>query len=365
VKDFGILLTKKKFKISVCTNLIEMRRSRGTKYSTSIKAAARLGSAVGGRGAYSTNKNSLISSSKKRSAMSGRVSDNSEDMLITHTEYMYDIYAPSDGTVTNVALPLNPGLSAQFTYLAQFAQNYAEYEFVQLIFQFRSTIDASATNNTSGNTGTIIMGCNYDANEPAYTTKDEMLQAHGSVSGRVTENMVCGIECDPRLNAGAAQRYTRAYNIYGQDKKTLDWGTFQYAMVNIPSAFANQQVGELWVYYKVRLSKPRLWSGLMGNQGIYRITGDKGVQASSKFGTNPLYSESNNIDITYTEPASNQIKVKFAPNCVGIFDIIMCFEGTDFIQANVAPTLVGEVKRFINIFCLNEPGPTGKILNLL
>jgi len=72
------------------------------------------------RGDYNTSKNSLMSSSS-RSSVASRFTDSSEDLLISHTEYMYDIYAPNSADFKNETINLNPGLSQQFTYLAQFA----------------------------------------------------------------------------------------------------------------------------------------------------------------------------------------------------------------------------------------------------
>jgi len=214
-----------------------------------------------GRGTYGSN--SLIAGGKPSMSVSG--GGDNQNMTITHREYLQDVYGPQDANFNNSSLDINPGLTENFPWLSQLAANYEEYEIEQLVFEFHSTVNPSATNNTSGATGTIIMATNYNPDAPAFQTKEVMMQYHGAVSGRITDDMSHGVECDPKKNAGTATKYVRTAKPIGQSLKDFDLGKFQWAIVNIPMGFENQQIGEMWVYYTIRLQKPRLFSAVYRN----------------------------------------------------------------------------------------------------
>jgi hypothetical protein len=203
--------------------------------------------------------------------------DETATLVMSQKEYIGDVFAPSNSNFVNTSYDLNPGLVANFPFLAQYAQNFEEYEFEQLVFEYHSTVDASSTNNPNGNTGTVIMATNYNVSSPAFTDKEQMIQYHGGVSGRMTDNLTHGVECDPSKNAGSPQKYVRTFIPVNQDLKSYDLGKFQIAFQNIPQSYFDQQVGELWVYYKVKLSKPRLYSAQSGNVQIYRAISNLGV----------------------------------------------------------------------------------------
>jgi hypothetical protein len=232
-------------------------------------AQGMLGNGLYGRGAYQTVHNNLFTGDAM--GVIGGHNENQE-VVISHSEYLQDVYGPSTSKFTNQGLQLNPGLAENFPWLAQMAANYEEYEFIQLVFHFKSTVDPSATNNTNGATGTIIMCTNYNPDAKDFETKEAMMQYHGAASGRVTDDMVHGVECDPKLNAGTATKYVRIFNTESS-KKDFDLGRFQWALVNIPSAFENSQVGELWVTYTVRLQKPKLTVSLGRQLAIDRFLG--------------------------------------------------------------------------------------------
>ncbi|QMW68859.1 capsid protein [Crucivirus-402] len=213
-----------------------------------------------GRGAYSGRGgyNSLIEGGD-RSMSYASANDETESVVISNCEFINDVYGAPSAAFYNESYPLNPGLLEQFPWLSQVAQNYEEYEFIQCLFHYKSTVDASAINNTNGSTGTLIMATNYNPTADRFTNKETMMQYHGANTGRLVEDHTHGVECDPSKNSGTAQKYIRSLPVPpGQDPKTFDLGLFQIAQTNIPSAFQNQQIGELWVTYTVKLMKPKL-----------------------------------------------------------------------------------------------------------
>jgi hypothetical protein len=296
--------------------------------------------------------------------------DESQSLILAHSEYIADVYAPSSGVFYNTSYAINPGLSNNFPFLAQFAVNFEEYELLQMVFEFHSTVDSAASSNSAGNTGTIIMATNYRADSPAFTNKEEMIQYHGGVSGRLTEQLTHGVECDPS-KLSDAHKFVRNRPTTG-DIKTFDHGIFQLAMQNIPSAFFNQQVGELWVYYKVKLSKPKLVAALKNDATEYRLlsSGSPSFANNNLFGT-PLTALANNLSISQSwiqgsTGVDSRLVVTFSAQISGAFEIHLQVEGTGLntlIGFNTAVS-TGQVSLFRDIYCqapgaaLNNQSPT-------
>ena len=192
------------------------------------------------------------------------VGDETGAVLISHSEYISDIYAPGTQggpavSFQNQPYALNPALSATFPFLSQIAQNYDEYEFVQLVFHYRSTT-TDIGNSTTGQCGTVILCTNYNAASAAFTDKQSMLEYAHAHDCKLTEHMTHGVECDPSKSAMSPSLFTRANPVViNQDLKTYDKGLFQIAIANCPVAYNGFPVGELWVDYSVVLRKPKLF----------------------------------------------------------------------------------------------------------
>lgn len=262
-----------------------------------------------GRGMY--NQNVLIEGGDAPMSVGMGASDNQE-VIINHCEYLQDVYGPSDAKFTNNQLDINPGLLENFPFLAQIAANYEEYEFIQLMFHFKSTVDASIS--STGTTGTLVMATNYNADAPGFLSKESMMQYHGANNTRLDQDMDHGVECDPTKNAGTTIRYVRTLPVVdGQQKKEFDLGKFQWAIVNIPSQFNNQQVGELWCSYTVKLGKPKLATALGRTIAEDRFISNGGESTTSILGTSLLKLSQSNIGVKLTEldTGGNNVKLFF------------------------------------------------------
>lgn len=220
-----------------------------------------------GRGGY----NALISGGP--TVMMGKMKrDETGALTITNREYIKDIYGPGNTNFTDMSLPLNPGLQNSFPWLSQVAANYAEYELLQCVMEYRTLVDAS--NNTDGINGEIILTTQYNVSAPDFADKTSMLQNYGSQSGKATESHSHGIECDPRKNPGDGHKYIRTSPVQpDEDLKTYDHAKFELALNNVPDSYQNKVLGELWIYYTVRLHKPRLYvsRGLFNRSDYYRV----------------------------------------------------------------------------------------------
>jgi hypothetical protein len=245
----------------------------------------RLGKKYSGMGAYATN--ALVDGVGGRGIMG--VGDESGSIVISRTEYIKDLYAPSDGSFTLQAYDLNPGLEGTFSWLSQTACNFEEYEMQQLVFEYRSKVEA--TNNTSGNLGTVIMATNDNPAAPLYSSKQQMMEVVNGTSTKPTVSVVHGVEADPSRRSGSAGKYVRtSVGAYLEgDIKDYDMGTFQIAMVDMPTEFQDKLVGELWVTYTVKLRKPRYFSaaGLSIQQDLFGYWHKDG----SHFNNNAAHSE--------------------------------------------------------------------------
>lgn len=232
--------------------------------------------------------------------------DETGSFVVSHSEYLTDIYAPgvaNSGVATPFSLQafaLNPGLQTSFTFLSQIAQNYEEYQFIQLVYNYRSTT-TDIGNSTTGQCGTVIMACNYNANNPSFVDKQSMMEYAHAASAKVTEDLAFGVECDPAKSAaGSTALYIRSNPVaVGQDLKTYDIGLFQVALANVPPAYNGLPIGELWVTYKVMLRKPKLFASRGLDTDGDLIAGQQSLAYATMLGTGTLRAQQSNIGCAF------------------------------------------------------------------
>lgn len=214
-----------------------------------------------GRGIYAANNLVIDDGAKASNVVPQFHPSDLHTIKYSNREYVRDIFAPATNTVFELqSWELNPGLPTSFPWLSQLAINFEEYELVQLAYTFKSTISDFAA--SSGQVGQVLMCTQYNPDSGPFATKDEMMLYEGGMSCKTTESMIHGVECDPKKIAGSAQKYVRAGSIPPQeDLKNYDLGRTSLAVVNAPSTYANQQIGELWVSYTIILRKPKIASG--------------------------------------------------------------------------------------------------------
>lgn len=288
----------------------------------------------GGQGAYMANQ--LISGGRMASSGSF-ANDETDTITITDCEYVKDIYAPTIAAGTssfaNQTIDANPGLTAFAPNLAQIASNFLECEWKQLVFELRPVISESNVNN--GLTGAAMMVFNYDPqNGNPYDNKEDVMQAHGSVSGRIVDGLKCGVECDPD-KVRETEYFIRTGPVpFGRNTDDFDIGQLVIATNNIPSAFSNQQIYELWVYYTVDLRKRKAGAMRLNNQqkDIFVCSGDV---TQANFPQNQFIggvggvcaSQQNNIGGLLTSPGQSRFDYTFPPDFNGIVEFRLLVEG--------------------------------------
>ena len=285
--------------------------------------------------------------------------DETETLIVSNSEIVGDIYGPPNAAFTNTKYELNPGLIENFPMLAQFAANFFEYEFLQLLFVYKSTVDPSSTNNPNGNTGTIAMCTIYNPDLQVATDLRTMTESHGGHESRLTDKaMIHGVECEPGKVAFSTHKYVRSGPV--NDKKLHDLGILQLAIQNCPTSFQNQQVGKLEVYYTVRLTKPRLLTST-GQAGQHaRFISAGGETRNALMGTNMLTARASNLPLSVVPSTAPNggLLITFPASVSGIFELVLRCEGTTFVFAGTDITISGQIQPYNDIYGKNSGGDT-------
>lgn len=241
------------------------------------KAGSMIGNAVTGRGAYGDVMNRTVmgrgaynntimdgenfdipdESRKIEIGDGGDVEDTT--IIVSDTEVLFDVYGPAVGShpFNKTTFTLNPGDFITFPKLSQIAANYKEYEFDQLVFKYETTIPTNYTTEKVQE-GTILMATQTDFNKPVFQTADEMEKNPTVTIGPIgiTENRehFHGVECDPSKNPlTKTHKYVKLFPTPGTDEEDYDHGRFTFATWGLGPDFAGVKIGQLSVYYRVKL----------------------------------------------------------------------------------------------------------------
>lgn len=174
-----------------------------------------------------------------------------DSVRIRNREYIGDIN--SSTSFVNRQYVCNPGLPATFPWLSSVAQNFEQYKFRGLMFEFVST-SADALNSTNTALGQLIMTAEYNVSAPPYANLQQALNAMWSVSTKPSCSAMAPIECSGAQNPLDVLFVRTGAVPPGQDQRFYDLANMQ-VMTNGSQAVAN--VGQLWVTYDVELSKPQ------------------------------------------------------------------------------------------------------------
>lgn len=198
--------------------------------------------------------NNLVDPGAKHSRTNPQIAtvqDETGDLVFSYREYVKDIKSTSLNFSTIEKFELNPGIAYSFPLLSSFAQYFEEYDFEQLIFHFKSLV----TDGNATAAGSVMIVPIYNPSSNVLPDKRSCENTDQCVSGKVTSDLVCGVECDNTKKALGGYLYVRADDVPREQRRTFDLGFVQVALQGVP---ADMHIGELWVEYKVRLSKLRV-----------------------------------------------------------------------------------------------------------
>lgn len=168
------------------------------------------------------------------------------DCRISHREYISEM-GGSAAAFTTTKYSVNPGLPTSFPWLSSVANQYESYRFVKLAFFFETEVSTATA-------GSIMLGVDYDASDPAPVSKVQLMDYRGSV--RCPTWSECALHCLPEDLHKQKSHFVRSGALSAnQDVKLYDVANFW------PSAIGQavtSSVGELYVEYDVELYTPQL-----------------------------------------------------------------------------------------------------------
>lgn len=262
-------------------------------FNTGAKAGGHLGAFAGrtagsfldtlvGRGDYSVKKNSIMTHSAGVPTFThSRMSRDDHSIILEHREFVCDVVAPGTTQFSRIATyDLQPALSAPLAYASQLASSFEEWEPEGLVWCFEST---SGSITTTQGLGTVIVATQYDVNDLPFTSQVEMLDYMFSSSACPDTSFCHPVECDPRQNASTTRLYTRTAAGVG-NANLYDLGKTTIALAGVPAA-AGVVLGKMWLSYKIRLIKPKLYSSILGNAiGYVSLKTNTSVAYNTPFG---------------------------------------------------------------------------------
>lgn len=189
-------------------------------------------------------------------------------VTITHKEYIGDISA-STAFKLQLAQNINPSNYVLFPWLSTIAQNFEEYQFAGLVFEFKTMSSSSILSNTSTALGTVMMGTEYDILDGNFGTKVQMNNHQWSSSTKPSMNMLHGIETKKGQNV-LGRKFCRNFTSLidpnvSDDPRFYDIGIFQVATQGMQAAVVDSTIGELWASYSCKFYKPQLINGINTN----------------------------------------------------------------------------------------------------
>jgi len=235
----------------------------GSKFGMGL-AGKQLGNALGakmsrilGGGDYTVNNevavNALMRGTGTRVSADANASfaSTNSSVRVRHREFIQDVLTgPTAGAFNNLSLPVNPGLPGVFPYLASIAQNFEEYKFHGLVFEFVST---TSPYNSNSAIGSVIMAMEYNPLTTPFNSKPQMENSDYAVSMRFDKCAMYGVECSEFLQNMYFVRYSATSPL-----SAYDVGSFQIATAPASTFSASSVIGELWVSYDIELMRPRI-----------------------------------------------------------------------------------------------------------
>lgn len=202
------------------------------------------------------------------------------DVYLARREFLGNVTASVTGSNSNTAgvnMPIqsqfsvqsyniNAGLRTTFPWLSQVAKNFTLYEMHGIVFEYKPTCGEFGNMNTNA-LGKVVMCTQYDPDAPVFTSSVQMENYDYATACKPSEHMLHGVETKHSQRA-TNMLYVRT-GPTSKDEILTDIGDFQIATegiaMNIPpnggvSTTYQIPIGELWVAYKVKLSRANIYN---------------------------------------------------------------------------------------------------------
>jgi hypothetical protein len=240
---------------------------------------------ITGMGDYKVSSNSLYAGSILKSSppVFGQYGHSTR---LAHREYLCEVQTSNPFTQL-IRQEINPSNDALFPWLSKLSQNFEQFRFHGLVFEFVST-SGDAVSSTNSALGAVIMATQYDPYQPPFASKVQADSYEFAVSTKPSTSAIHPIECDPRVSGRDVYYMTDTNTVGSQgDLRMTVLGMFNLLTSGSQAAFT---AGELWVSYDVELIKPRLLGQSIGDGqqmsvSLFRngqwSTGGPGIAATS------------------------------------------------------------------------------------
>jgi len=216
-----------------------------------------------------------------------------DSIRVKKREYIADI--DSSTGFSNNFFPINPGLDTSFPWLSSIANNYEQYHFNGLVFQYVSTSSDAIASTTNLGLGQVCLATDYNAADAAYVNLPQMQGSKFANSGKPSENIMHAVECAPDQQAQKLYYVRSGDQPEGTDIRMYDLGSFQLATDKMPAVYTG--MGQLWVSYDVTFCK-----SVQNNQLGFDLNTDKYLltepSAAAPFGTSRTLVEHSNLGST-------------------------------------------------------------------
>jgi hypothetical protein len=215
-----------------------------------------------GHGDYTVKNNSIMTSSQGVPSFnnsSGRWTE------ISHREYLFDVISPAASPAWGIVatIDMNPGISTSFPWLAAIANNYDEWCFDGCVVCYEST---SGSITTTQALGSVQIASQYDVLDAVFSSQLEMLESEFATSEAPDTSFCHPIECNPRDDPMFRQ-YVRAGPVPTTALQLYDLCKTSVAVQGVSLAGVN--LGKVWITYKIRLGKPKLFGGMLAKGSLY------------------------------------------------------------------------------------------------
>jgi hypothetical protein len=225
------------------------------------------------------------------------------DVMIRHREYIADIAGSVAFATTQFSI--NPGLSSTFPWLSSLAPRWESYRLEKLRLCYETEAASTAL-------GTVLLSVDYDASDPAPTSKSQAMAYRSSVRSAPWSNC-----CHDSLREDLIKKapyFVRSGALSAnQDVKLYDVANL---FVCTQGQADTTVVGELYIEYDVLLMTPQL-SDLSVGQSLYGEWSNAAGSNAAPFGNTELGNlqavlvstgtTTSVTAITFTNPFSGQL----------------------------------------------------------
>lgn len=287
-----------------------------------------------GRGMYSGGDsvgNGLISGSASTMPRMRNLNDETGTLVVSHRERLSDVFAPADSGFHQDVFTVSPGIEKTFPWLSQIAANYEEYELMQCVFEYDGH-SLVGINDTLEVQGSLCMATQMNVKDKAFRDRHEMERFPHASKCAQHGSMAHGVECDPRKITGDGHRYIRMGGLAkDEDARDFDHAKFTLGQYNTPTELFGKEIGQLFVFYTVKLIKPKISSGRgdaistfrsfcsapVSTRAFGRLANDTAQDA----GNGMQVAARNSLPMTPTYDSSNDLVMTFDPYVSGTFRI--------------------------------------------